>query len=325
MVETDFEFPFLTRQYGDEVVNEIIIKYRETIFKAQQEKQQAQREEQQAEEQAQREKQQAQREEKKAQREEKKAQREEQQAEEKAQREEDRLILLGNREKKLSEKLKVVHETLNDEEFDKLKKSASLFDFKNLESFRKLCHKCELDDKYNSMVKFLPDIGKNTISFEANTSGLLAYIKDNNVCKLERNNFLHSIPSVNGHFVKKHLFIRDCYVQLQDVIFKEGEKFNICVSGDPGIGKSYFSLYMFFYLVKKGQPVVRVGLGGSSLTFDGNEITFDPNGSGNDWRGTNVWLLLDGHANEKYCEKSKRGVVFASPKGSNFHKFIKAR
>ena len=105
----------------------------------------------------------------------------------------------------------------------------------------------------------------------------------------------------------------------------------VCVCGDPGIGKSSYALYVFMTLVSKGENVIKFSIGGSALVFnrESGKIRFYCNGSDvkrESWAHENVWLLIDGHASSNpYGDKRNRAIVFASPKRSNYHEFIKDR
>ncbi len=220
-----------------------------------------------------------------------------------------------------------VSQYLNPGQIKCFEEKAPFYLFKDRTRLREFCNSIEVSDSaFEGIVTALNLVPENEspqLSKEVKTTELMSFIQM--IADFDAINFFSKIPDVNGHFVKKHLYVRDCYSPLRELILKEGENYNVCITGDPGIGKSYFSLYMFFWFVKSGKPVVRIGNGGSSLTFDGAKITFNPNGIDDYWRLNDVWLLLDGCAEKKYWEKSARGVVFASPKGSNFHEFIKVQ
>ncbi|KAJ3413185.1 Vacuolar protein sorting-associated protein 53 [Chytridiales sp. JEL 0842] len=136
---------------------------------------------------------------------------------------------------------------------------------------------------------------------------------------------ISNIPLVQGHYVKHEIFVRECYVKLISVILKYGVGQPICVSGDPGIGKSFLSLLLFFVLVRHDVDVVRTSLSGYSLRYSKAEkkVYFDLIPSA-DWMKDDCWLLMDGKAEQKpFAAKTQKAVVFSSPKQSNYHEFVK--
>jgi ABC-type Zn2+ transport system substrate-binding protein/surface adhesin len=83
-------------------------------------------------------------------------------------------------------------------------------------------------------------------------------------------------------------------------------------------------MYTFARFIQAGIPVVRFTEQGSWLQFDGNKVTEGPNrNENNNWRKKEYWLLLDGKADVHFLSKIKRGIVFASPKRKNYHKYLK--
>ena len=54
------------------------------------------------------------------------------------------------------------------------------------------------------------------------------------------------------------LYIRDCYTKIFGLIMKtisEGSRESFCLSGTPGIGKSYFFFYLLHRLARRGRDV----------------------------------------------------------------------
>ena len=130
------------------------------------------------------------------------------------------------------------------------------------------------------------------------------------------------LKDISGHISKNHIYVRQCFLEFTRLILNRGKSCTISVTGDPGIGKSLYSLYVFMVLVKMKEKVVRVSQGGSFLIFDGNEISYSLEASSL-WRRSDYWLLLDGRAKEVFWDKPCKGIVFASPNGKNYHEFIK--
>ena len=51
------------------------------------------------------------------------------------------------------------------------------------------------------------------------------------------------------------IYVRPCYKDLYDLIYGEHKAKHIIVIGNPGIGKSYFLLYLMFRLRKKDKDM----------------------------------------------------------------------
>ncbi|KAJ3398575.1 hypothetical protein HDV05_002419, partial [Chytridiales sp. JEL 0842] len=136
---------------------------------------------------------------------------------------------------------------------------------------------------------------------------------------------ISDIPQVEAHYVKSQIFVRESYVGLIQTILKYGIGQPVCVSGDPGIGKSFLSLLLFFVLVRMNENVVRTSLSGFTLRYskDDQRVVYEMEPSA-DWLRSDCWLLMDGQAEPKpFSAKTRRTVVFSSPKQSNYHEFVK--
>ncbi|KAJ3412489.1 hypothetical protein HDV05_000692 [Chytridiales sp. JEL 0842] len=136
---------------------------------------------------------------------------------------------------------------------------------------------------------------------------------------------ISDIPQVEAHYVKSQIFVRESYVGLIQTILKYGLGQPVCVSGDPGIGKSFLSLLLFFVLVRMNENVVRTSLSGFTLRYskDDQRVVYEMEPSA-DWLRSDCWLLMDGQAELKpFSAKTHRAVVFSSPKQSNYHEFLK--
>jgi hypothetical protein len=152
---------------------------------------------------------------------------------------------------------------------------------------------------------------------------------------------LEGLQTSEGHIFKNKLFVRHCYDDLYNVVVTFAENANACVTGDPGVGKSAFSSYVFIKLVKKVYDenlatgngvkfVFHVGIGGSVLCFDATEGKISYFSKIQDvredvWKTENAWLLLDGWAPVvPFAEKNQKTIVFASPRKENYHEIIKS-
>jgi hypothetical protein len=98
-------------------------------------------------------------------------------------------------------------------------------------------------------------------------------------------------PMVNNNPKHQILFARDCYRIMFDHILEDLQnnvKFNAMVTGNPGVGKSYFYLYVIYRLLD--DPILLSGIsliinsGNDFFRLDGDSfISIDPD----------TWLRMD--------------------------------
>jgi hypothetical protein len=120
------------------------------------------------------------------------------------------------------------------------------------------------------------------------------------------------------------IYVRECYKSLFIKLTSYQEKGPVLISGDPGIGKSYFGLYVFCQLAKSERnKVVRFTLSGDWIEFDGTHFYSGYAWSNCSWRDKDTWLLLDGNERVEMLGKRSRVVLFASPQQHNYHNFMK--
>ena len=94
------------------------------------------------------------------------------------------------------------------------------------------------------------------------------------------------------------LFIRDAYVKMGSQILKmvaEGVR-NIVVTGIPGIGKSYFGLYLLWQLAIRGKTVIwQRSRTNNRYKFHGDSVeTGELNSFGAELADPSVWCELSG-------------------------------
>ncbi|CAH1770439.1 7000_t:CDS:1, partial [Entrophospora sp. SA101] len=53
-----------------------------------------------------------------------------------------------------------------------------------------------------------------------------------------------------------NIFVRQCYIDLSMIIFDSDKLEKFCITGTPGIGKTFFVYYLLIQLIKKGMSVV---------------------------------------------------------------------
>ncbi len=145
-----------------------------------------------------------------------------------------------------------------------------------------------------------------------------------------------------GPFVKQlfsidleNFFIRSCYPKLYEKIHREREKFvNHIVTGTPGIGKSFFLLYVLIKRIQEGHPVCFHNLS-TRMTFyfanneciSGNSRTSSPLlwQMIEDNHSKELDLLLDGAKGNPTEYPRVRGVslLASSPRYTNYSEFKK--
>jgi hypothetical protein len=127
----------------------------------------------------------------------------------------------------------------------------------------------------------------------------------------------------------KFIFVRNCYLTMYKYILVQGSVGPVLICGDPGIGKSYFGLYMFcrMTLSKNKIPVkvIRYMMSGDWIEFDGKNFRVGHGWDNSRWRDEDTWLLLDGQEHISMLGKKCRVVLFASPQKDNYHSFIKQK
>ncbi len=137
---------------------------------------------------------------------------------------------------------------------------------------------------------------------------------------------------VFGAFTSKSFFIRECYSTMAENTLSKWIKLGtIAVLGDPGIGKSSFCDFCFFYFVlAKKKKVIKVMEDGTWIIGDGNEDTGVAKyvaGTREElppiWKQDEVLLLLDGSVDPLFLPKTFNAIVFASSRKKNYQKFIK--
>ena len=126
------------------------------------------------------------------------------------------------------------------------------------------------------------------------------------------------------------MYIRDDYVGLWAEIQRliSFGLSRIVISGNPGIGKSWFGLYVAFMLLSGSEPVTIVWearrRSSRTLIRDGRVLE----GSLTDFRAeladTRTWYLVDEAVPPGATEVEARTLVFSSPKRENYKDTLKA-
>jgi hypothetical protein len=127
----------------------------------------------------------------------------------------------------------------------------------------------------------------------------------------------------------KFIFVRDCYLDMYQYILVQGSVGPVLICGDPGIGKSYFGLYVFCRMTMGKnntlRKVIRYTMSGDWIEFDGKNFDVGHSWDNSRWRDEETWLLLDSQEQVPMLGKKCRVVLFASPQKHNYHSFIKQK
>ncbi|CAB4392481.1 unnamed protein product [Rhizophagus irregularis] len=139
--------------------------------------------------------------------------------------------------------------------------------------------------------KFIQDL-KDT-EFDAKTSELLKLAYDTNFFGLDNQ------PS--------RMFIRNCYKDLLDIVSKP-EIRNLRISGNPGVGKTFFGYYLLYDLLTKDKTIVY-----ELHTMKGSVILFKED----------TWYIVDGK--KPYNASVAKTILISSPMKSHYHDFDKKK
>ena len=165
--------------------------------------------------------------------------------------------------------------------------------------------------------------------------------------KARANEGFVSLPKgvkVLGSGTKSSFFVRECYGQLYDVICDE--RYNVeantegaawsskwVITGNPGIGKTYFSAYLMWRLAQQGSTVVYEPAVVSKIaTNSTNRYLLRPDGTvqvraagtegfEDELNDPATWFIVDAHsAANTYAA---RIVIVTSPRHNVYHEFLK--
>ncbi|RKP16064.1 hypothetical protein ROZALSC1DRAFT_25708, partial [Rozella allomycis CSF55] len=123
-------------------------------------------------------------------------------------------------------------------------------------------------------------------------------------------------------FLNTKVYYRKCYKSIMEKI-EEREGRSFIVSGSPGVGKSSALLAVLKYFEGKSSVYVEFENGcwiyynfNTSRTVKGKgEVLYDL---------SDCWVLLDGHARDKYIGRKTKTIVFCSPQKKNYQRFQKS-
>ncbi|CAB4412663.1 unnamed protein product [Rhizophagus irregularis] len=160
--------------------------------------------------------------------------------------------------------------------------------------------------------KFIQDL-KDT-EFDAKTSELLKLAYDANFFGLDNQ------PS--------RLFIRNCYKDLLDIVLKP-EIRNLRISGNPGVGKTFFGYYLLYDLLTKNKTIVYElhTMKGSVILFKEGKGFYLSEGEDhkiirNYLYKKDTWYIVDGK--KPYNASVAKTILISSPMKSHYHDFDKS-
>ncbi|RIB06688.1 hypothetical protein C2G38_2115523 [Gigaspora rosea] len=117
------------------------------------------------------------------------------------------------------------------------------------------------------------------------------------------------------------LYIRKCYLHLADIIFKE--KMRRCrITGNPGIGKTFFGYYLLYFLSKQNKTIVYHKACQFPILFN-KQNTFSSDKIFDFYEYLNnrdVWYIVDG---QPPLEVRAKTILFCSPQKQHYKEFDK--
>ena len=126
------------------------------------------------------------------------------------------------------------------------------------------------------------------------------------------------------------MYIRDDYVGLWAEIQRliSSGLSRIVISGNPGIGKSWFGLYVAFMLLSGSEPVTIVWesrrRSSRTLILNGQVFRGNLEAFVSELADTHTWYLVDEAVPPGATEVEARTLVFSSPKRENYKDTLKA-
>ena len=140
------------------------------------------------------------------------------------------------------------------------------------------------------------------------------------------------MPPLPGSDTATTIFNRKCYGYLRDFILNDIEANRLnryCITGNPGIGKSYFGILMLVELIKRNKSVL--------IDYEGFTARISPNGDilkvENDDRTLygqiaekkDVWCIIDSVMPKFNHDLIGRFIMVSSPRKEFIERFIKAQ
>ncbi|CAG8500197.1 1494_t:CDS:2, partial [Ambispora leptoticha] len=118
------------------------------------------------------------------------------------------------------------------------------------------------------------------------------------------------------------LYIRKCYDHLANIVFNE-EIFRCRISGNPGIGKTFFGFYLFYLLSQKNKTIVYYNFSQTPILFN-EQHTFRSSNLDVYFeeylRNRDVWYIVDGLQPRQVKAKT---ILLCSPQKRHYNEFDK--
>ncbi|RIB01901.1 hypothetical protein C2G38_2126519 [Gigaspora rosea] len=110
--------------------------------------------------------------------------------------------------------------------------------------------------------------------------------------KIDTSQHVFAIPQFPGTAEDTINYNRKCYTYFRDFIFGDRNFMRYCITGNPGIGKTYFGRLMLVELLKQGKSVL-IDFEGCTLFISPKEFASLPN----------TWCIIDGREPQKEMVK----------------------
>lgn len=120
------------------------------------------------------------------------------------------------------------------------------------------------------------------------------------------------------------MFVRESYLHLSKIILKRTSIRRFFISGNPGIGKTFFGYYLLYKLAQQNETVVYHKRNKAPILFSDGvvySISEDNIYAFKDYLGMeNVWYIVDGREPTDYNAKT---ILVSSPQKINYGAFYK--
>ncbi|RIA91158.1 hypothetical protein C1645_822471 [Glomus cerebriforme] len=120
------------------------------------------------------------------------------------------------------------------------------------------------------------------------------------------------------------LFIRECYKDLYKMISENNNVRRWRITGNPGIGKTFFGFYLLHFLAKQNKTVIYHKLKKSPMLFSENGVFSYPEDNIHALKSylanEEVWYIVDGREPMEYVAKT---ILVCSPQKSHYNQFDK--
>ncbi|CAB4376823.1 unnamed protein product [Rhizophagus irregularis] len=145
----------------------------------------------------------------------------------------------------------------------------------------------------------------------------------------DTNDKVFTVPALPGDDTDIVIYNRSCYGYLRDFILNDKLLNRYCITGNPGIGKSYFGRLMLVELLKRQKSVL--------IDYEGFTAWIEPNGSllkiKDEDRSTyrqvvgqkDVWCIIDSLMPKFNHDLTGKFIMVSSPKKQVIEKFTKAQ